>query len=309
MRSEKIDMEKSANGARLRSHAAPDDWSNAATATIVASLAGFSAMIALAGPSPVLAVAVILLASIACLLNEPGTARPLAIAVTLCLLVGVVRTRPDLSDLVLAPMALVFCEGMVGVRRRLVSAERAANVDSLTGALTPRGFARMLGKELPKARRDDRATALVFIDLDHFKSVNDRFGHAAGDTVLCQLVTSLKARLLSDDHIARIGGDEFLVFLRYADEPGRIDSFQANMLGAVGDLPYDLTASAGGLVLPPADYPDAAAIIQSADRLMYEVKHAGRGRIQFGRLDPLDPDCANRRPATIDESIAELPVR
>ncbi len=300
MRSEKVETGEGGNGARLRYRAAPrDDWSRAATVTIVVSLAGFSAMIALFGPSPVLAASVILLAGIACLIDEPRTARPLAFAVALCLLVGVVRTDPDLSGLVLAPMALVFCEGMVGVRRRLVSAERAANVDGLTGALTPRGFARMLRRELPRARRDGRATALIFIDLDHFKAVNDEFGHAAGDAVLRQLVSNLKARLLSDDHIARIGGDEFLVFLRYADESDRIDGFQANMLGAVAELPHDLTASAGGLILPPADYPDTAAIIQSADRLMYEVKNAGRGRIQFGHIGSLEPEGVNSQATRI----------
>ncbi len=291
MRNEKIEMRASAPPAQRRSRRAPrDDWSRAATVTILVSLAGFSALIALSGPTTVLAVAVILLAGIACLLNEPKTARPLAIAVALCLLVGVLRSQPDLSDVALVAIALVFCEGMIGVRRRLVAAERAANVDSLTGALTPRGFARMLRSELLEAREDGRATALIFIDLDHFKAVNDEFGHAAGDAVLCQLVANLKARLLSEDHIARVGGDEFLVFLRYADGCDRIDGFEANMLGAVDELPYDLSASAGGLILPPANYPDTDAIIQSADRLMYEVKHAGRGRIQFGNLGSLGAD-------------------
>lgn len=298
MRNETIEKRGSTQPVRRRSRRARrDDWSRAATAAILVALAGFSTLIALFGPSPALAVSVILLAGIAGLLNEPRTARLLGSAVAVCLVIGVLRTQPELSDAVLAPIALVFCEGMVGVRRRLVTAERAANVDSLTGALTPRGFARMLVAELAEARRDDRATALIFIDLDHFKSVNDDHGHAAGDAVLCQLVANLKARLLSEDHIARIGGDEFLVFLRYADGCDRIDGFQAKMLGAVDELPYELTASAGGLILPPADHPDTAAIIHSADRLMYEVKHAGRGRIQFGSLGSLGSEMGVRQPA------------
>ena len=261
-----------------------DDWSRAANATILAALAGFTVVIALLGPSPVLAVSVVLLAGIACLLNHPSTARPLGIAVALGLVLVVLRNQPDLSDLALAPMALLFCEGMIGVRRRLVAAERAADIDCLTGALTPRGFSRMLQRELPRACRDHRTTALVFIDLDHFKTVNDRFGHAAGDDVLRRLVANLEARLRSEDRIARIGGDEFLVFLSYADDPERIDRAQTKMLGAIDALPYDLTASAGGLILPPAEYPDTSALIHSADGLMYEVKHAGRGRIRFGRM-------------------------
>ena len=298
MRNEKIEMRGSAPPAPRRSRRAPHgDWSRAATTAILVALVGFSPLIALFGPSPALAVSVILLAGIAGLLNEARTARLLGSAVALCLVIGVLRTQPELSDAVLAPMALLFCEGMIGVRRRLVAAERAANVDSLTGALTPRGFARMLRSELPQARQDGRTTALIFIDLDHFKSVNDDHGHAAGDAVLCQLVANLKARLLSEDHIARIGGDEFLVFLRYADGCDRIDGFQAKMLGAVDELSYQLTASAGGLILPPADYPDTAAIIHSADRLMYEVKHAGRGRVQFGSLSSLEAQRGIREPA------------
>lgn len=310
MRIGRIGMGGGAQNARRRTRGTPrDDWSRAATATIVVALAAFLAMIALFGPSPALAVAVILLAGIACLVNEPSTARPLAIAIVICLLAATLTTQPNLANAALAPMALIFCEGMVSVRRRLATAEHAANIDSLTGALTPRGFARMLASELPRARLDGRATALIFIDLDHFKAVNDQFGHAAGDDVLRRLVASLQSRLLCEDHIARVGGDEFLVFLRYADDPGRIEGFQTNMLGAVADLPYKLTASAGGLILPPADYPDTSALIHSADRLMYEMKNAGRGRIQFGHHGALKPGgkCGIPNPAAQRQARVRMP--
>ena len=238
----------------------------------------------LLGPGAPFDTALILLAVVACLLNTARRSRIIAGLIAVVLIAGAVRVGGTLSIYALVPISLLACEGMIHVRRRLVSAERAANVDALTGALTSRGFTKILGRELQLAYQDKRATALIFIDLDHFKAVNDNFGHAVGDEILRRLVRNLKARLLSDDHVARVGGDEFLVLLRYAGDPELIDRFRANMLAAVSELPHSLTASAGGLILPPDKYPDPTAIIHSADCLMYDVKDANRGQIKFGRL-------------------------
>lgn len=278
---------------KTRSRDPGADWSRPMAYTVHGSLVGLSALVLWLGPGSPQGTALILLAVVVCLLNRPKLARTISVCIAVILIAGTVQVDGNLSLLVLAPISLLACEGMIRVRRRLVSAERAANVDALTGALTPRGFAKILGNELEAAQRDGRATALIFIDLDHFKTVNDTFGHAAGDRILRGLVSNLKARLLSEDHIARVGGDEFLVFLRYADDPERIDRFQANMLAAVSELPHHLTASAGGLILPPNKYPDPAAIIHSADCLMYDVKDANRGEIRFGTLDEFQKRSGN----------------
>lgn len=188
----------------------------------------------------------------------------------------------------LAPMVVISGEGMVKLRARYDNAELAANVDRLTGALTPRGFAKMLGRELRIAQKQNRTTALIFLDLDHFKQVNDRFGHAEGDRVLSQVAGALREVLLEDDHIARIGGDEFLVFLRFADDPERLDDCQCLLIRAIDTLPWQVTASAGGIVVPPGHYPEPSTLIRLADNLMYDVKRSGRGRLDLQHLSDLN---------------------
>lgn len=188
----------------------------------------------------------------------------------------------------LAPMTIIAGEGMVRLRHRYDAAELAANVDQLTGALSPRGFAKMLGRELRSAQKQNRTTALIFLDLDHFKQVNDRYGHAEGDRVLIHAVSALRKVLLEDDHIARIGGDEFLVFLRFASDPERLEDCQRLLIDAIDILPWQVTASAGGIVLPPGHYPEPSKLIQLADDLMYDVKRSGRGRLDLQHLSDLN---------------------
>lgn len=188
------------------------------------------------------------------------------------------------EEYLLVPMAIVAGEGMLRLRMHFNEAEKAANTDRLTGALTRRGFAKMLGRELRLAGRHNRTTALIFLDLDYFKQVNDRYGHAEGDRVLIRVVSALREVLLKDDHIARIGGDEFLVFLRFADDRGRLDEFQSLLTKAIERLPWQISASAGGIIIPPKEYLEADALIQLADNLMYDVKRSGRGRIDMQHL-------------------------
>lgn len=260
------------------------DWSGEAYASTAIAIAAISAAILSNSTNVAQLTALILLGGVACLLSGKVAGRATAAVIVVVLAIVVAKEGFVMDKALLVPMALITCEGMSCIRQRIVSAERAANVDDLTGALTVRGFARVLSRELSLAHRDNRVTALIFIDLDHFKMVNDNFGHAAGDNVLCELVGNLKSRLLQNDHIARIGGDEFLVFLRYANDSAKIASFQNKMLQAVSDLPYNLTASAGGLILPPKQYGDPTKIIGSADDLMYEVKNSGRGNIRFDTM-------------------------
>lgn len=260
------------------------NWSKAARATLTLSVFALSAIMLWHGFDSTLSTALILLGSAACLLQNSRTARLISLSISCVLIASASYGAFPLDQLLLAPMGVIACEGMIRIRRRLVSAELAANIDHLTGALTPRGFARVLEKELSSALRDGRSTALVFIDLDHFKVINDNFGHAAGDRVLSDLVQKLKNRLFSDDHICRVGGDEFLVFLRYADDAGRLEAFQGKIMEALSELSHNVSASAGGLILPPIRYQDPVDIIQRADQLMYDVKNSGRGRIRFSQI-------------------------
>ena len=191
----------------------------------------------------------------------------------------------------LAPMTLAAGVGVSRARSGFNDAEKAANVDKLTGALTPRGFEKMLRTELAKAKSDDRTTALIFLDLDHFKSINDRYGHSGGDEVLRHVVTALRSVLREKDHVARIGGDEFLVFLQVANDPARPESVQSSLVGAIETLPWGVSTSAGGIVIPPDNYPDPGSLIRLADNLMYDVKRSGRGRLDMQHLPTTDPGC------------------
>lgn len=229
----------------------------------------------------------VLLTAVFCWHFGSGTSRGVTLASSSVLALSAWVHGMPWEAYLLAPMVVISGEGMVRLRARYDDAELAANVDRLTGALTPRGFAKMLGRELGIAQKQNRTTALIFLDLDHFKQVNDRYGHAAGDRVLNQVTGGLRKVLLEDDHIARIGGDEFLVFLRFADDPERLDDCQRLLVQAIDTLPWQVTASAGGIVVPPGHYPEPSTLVQLADNLMYDVKRSGRGRLDLQHLSDL----------------------
>ena len=160
---------------------------------------------------------------------------------------------------------------------------RLAGTDALTGLLNRRAFLERAA-EVPK--RTTEPPALLMLDLDHFKAVNDRFGHAVGDRAL-QAVAERWRRLLRDsDVIARVGGEEFAVLL-----PGTGQATAAavaeRLREAVGDTPLAigghslaLTASIGAAVAEPADH-DFDAVLQRADRALYAAKAGGRNRVVF----------------------------
>lgn len=107
-------------------------------------------------------------------------------------------------------------------------------------------------------------------------------------TIQIHAVSALRKVLLEDDHIARIGGDEFLVFLRFASDPERLEDCQRLLIDAIDILPWQVTASAGGIVLPLGHYPEPSKLIQLADDLMYDVKRSGRGRLDLQHLSDLN---------------------
>ena len=90
---------------------------------------------------------------------------------------------------------------------------RLATYDQLTGIMNRRGFEVELDHVLERARRYEEAGALIYIDLDHFKPINDTYGHAAGDAVLAEVANLLEGSVRGTDYVARLGGDEFVVLL------------------------------------------------------------------------------------------------
>jgi two-component system cell cycle response regulator len=164
----------------------------------------------------------------------------------------------------------------------LEALHRQATHDELTGLRNRREFDRILARELERARRFGQPLALVMVDLDHFKSVNDRHGHPAGDLVLQEVARRLGAESRSVDWVSRFGGEEFAVIAVQADRPAALAAAQrlcaavaAGPIAAGAGLQLDATAS-GGVAVFPDDGAGAAELVTAADRALYAAKAAGR---------------------------------
>jgi diguanylate cyclase (GGDEF)-like protein len=164
---------------------------------------------------------------------------------------------------------------------------RLATLDPLTGVWNRRRFLELAGAELGRARRYGRHLGIFLLDLDRFKLVNDTYGHAAGDEVLRTVVKRTREALRASDHIARFGGEEFVVLLPETDEEGtsivaervRVSLAQTPVLTDGRAVP--ITGSIG-----VANWlPDEASIEQTlrrADSALYAAKQAGRNRVERG---------------------------
>ena len=158
-----------------------------------------------------------------------------------------------------------------------------ADHDSLTGLYNRRRFQEELEHELARARRDIGRGALLSIDLDHFKFINDSQGHQAGDRLIIQAAACFKRRLRTTDVIGRLGGDEFAVLLRGVDEDHacRIATDLLAALGTEADAPSGVrrvTASIGIAPFSGVAQITAEDLFMEADIAMYDAKEAGRDR-------------------------------
>ena len=158
-----------------------------------------------------------------------------------------------------------------------------ANHDPLTGLFNRRRFDEELDRHLSEAQRYDLHGALLFLDLDQFKDVNDSRGHRAGDDLLTSLALLLRQRLRETDIIARLGGDEFAVLLPRADAE-QANTVAKDLLEAirsytfiVGGAPLGITVSLG-IVLFPEHGINAGELLSRADMAMYRSKEEGRNR-------------------------------
>lgn len=159
--------------------------------------------------------------------------------------------------------------------------DRQARTDVLTGLLNRRGFETQMAFALALAHRSGRPLSLITVDVDHFKRVNDTYGHETGDDVLQRLAFTLKERLRSSDVVARLGGEEFVVLLPDTDLAGA--QAIAHTLVAAMDEQRDpvvgrITISAGVATLKGAEK-EGADILRRADAALYEAKGQGRNRV------------------------------
>lgn len=170
---------------------------------------------------------------------------------------------------------------------------RLAYHDGLTGLPNRLRLEDRLQHAIAVARRTRAPLALLFLDLDRFKPINDQHGHAVGDQVLCEVARRLQAVLRAADTVARIGGDEFVVLLSTLARPEDAAVVADKLLGALsapialGGLALQVGASVG-VARWPADGEDAAALLQAADAAMYAAKQAGRQTLRLAAPAPGD---------------------
>ena len=160
-----------------------------------------------------------------------------------------------------------------------------AHFDPLTGLPNRAQLQEHTLHSLALARRNRQSMALMMLDLDHFKDINDSLGHSVGDGLLCELAKRLRHGLREDDIVARLGGDEFIFVLQRAESQDAAEV--ARKLMELIDQPFrvgthDLKVTASiGIALYPADGADMETLLQRADAAMYQVKHAGRHDFRF----------------------------
>ncbi len=167
-----------------------------------------------------------------------------------------------------------------GTKRGIAREQRLSRTDSLTGVANGRSFEDRLDYSLSYLRRSGRPVTVAYVDLDDFKSVNDRLGHFEGDALLRTVASAVASRLRATDTVARLGGDEFGILLPDTDSGAALLVLE-DVVKAVNDAvserwPVGMTIGAVTFHEPPSD---VDAMVAAADHLMYAGKRAGKGHI------------------------------
>ena len=170
---------------------------------------------------------------------------------------------------------------------------RLSTHDGLTGLANAAFFHAVLSREIDRSLRTGRTCGLLVIDIDHFKEINDKYGHNTGDQVLQAVARQMKLNLRSMDTAARIGGDEFAVILPECtpedaiSAANRIHSAMNPLVLALRHSTLSLTTSGGLVWTNPNLQVDSAAFLSEADLEMYRAKRSGRGRLSYVTPDVL----------------------
>ncbi|MGH6770142.1 MAG: GGDEF domain-containing protein [Xanthobacteraceae bacterium] len=193
---------------------------------------------------------------------------------------GEAAQRPSRSGARLLAEAERLEHELTTARKQMAALEARADTDPLTDILNRRGFERELARSLAYAKRHGTSAALLYVDLDNLKQVNDRHGHAAGDAVLKAVVMVLVRHVRASDVVARLGGDEFAVLMLNCCEADAqvkaraIETAIARTTATHAGATISAGASVGATVLLPLDCP--ADSLDRADRAMYARKAVHR---------------------------------
>ncbi len=169
------------------------------------------------------------------------------------------------------------------LRLDMARQESLARTDALTGLLNRRAIEERGALETARARRHGSPLAVAYLDLDDFKTVNDRHGHAEGDAVLRTVARTLLAGVREVDAVARLGGDEFCILFpdtEQAEARETVDRLHASLTDALAARDWPVTAS-WGVAVAEGSRPRFSALLRTADSLMYEAKSAGRNVIRY----------------------------
>ncbi|NWB26719.1 diguanylate cyclase [Pseudomonas gingeri] len=154
--------------------------------------------------------------------------------------------------------------------------------DALTGLLNRRGFLQALQAAIARNQRTGRMSALLYLDLDGFKQINDKFGHDRGDEALRWVSGQLKGCLRPYDRLARIGGDEFTIIIEGIDSPDDAAAVADKLIAQVGaDHENFLLGASIGIACLPTNGTTVEELMRAADGAMYEAKHRGKGQYRF----------------------------
>lgn len=163
---------------------------------------------------------------------------------------------------------------------------RQANFDALTGLPNRNMLRDRLQQAVKQTRRDNRVLALMFIDLDRFKEVNDTLGHAAGDALLVEAARRIRSCVRETDTAARLGGDEFTVVLSQLPDSGLAEEVAQTLISRL-EMPFHVhnevlyVSASIGITLFPNDADDIDTLLRNADQAMYVAKAMGRNRVSF----------------------------
>lgn len=183
-------------------------------------------------------------------------------------------------------ISVLMAVGVYGLQRLFADLNAMANTDTLTGLANRRDVLQQAQQELERAQRTNRPIAFLMLDIDHFKHVNDTYGHPAGDAVLCSVADIARSTMRHIDKVGRIGGEEFFAILPESDQASatvaaeRLRSAIAAHPFAVGTTQISVTVSIGVAVA----HCDSTAQkfednLAAADSALYAAKNSGRNRV------------------------------
>jgi len=203
-------------------------------------------------------------------------------------------------ELVLYAVATVFVIFMLVSERVVTAHKTAASTDPLTGMFNRRGFAEATSRVIEREANAGRPVTVLIFDLDHFKSINDRFGHSAGDEILKLFATVVLSTLRITDLSGRVGGEEFAALLPCPLDEGviaaeRVREAFADSGIVVEDGPVDTTVSIGVAGGPAGT--ELEVLLAAADSALYQAKRNGRNRVETAEELPLSLEKWRRKTA------------